>query len=77
MFDATFDLEDLKAADATLELLVQPVGRARDAGRFSADPVPLELAIQSWTARLHRGVGRTINAGQLTWTRLTGAVRAR
>ncbi|MFI7442683.1 TetR/AcrR family transcriptional regulator [Nonomuraea indica] len=48
MFDATFDLEDLKAADATLEYLVQAVRRARDAERFRADVDPLELAIQSW-----------------------------
>lgn len=48
MFDASFDLEDLKAADATLEYLVQAVRRARDAERFRADTDPLELATQSW-----------------------------
>lgn len=48
MFDATFELEDLKAADATLEHLVQAVRRAKDAGRFRAGTDPLELAIQSW-----------------------------
>ncbi|MER5626691.1 TetR/AcrR family transcriptional regulator [Streptosporangium sp. NPDC002544] len=48
MFDANFDLEDLKAADATLEYLVQAARRARDADRFRADTDPLELAIQSW-----------------------------
>lgn len=48
MFDASVDLEDLKAADATLEYLVQAVLRARDTGRFHAGTVPLELAIQSW-----------------------------
>ncbi|MDH2424941.1 TetR/AcrR family transcriptional regulator [Sphaerisporangium sp. TRM90804] len=48
MFDASFDLEDLTAADATLEHLVQAVRRARDAGRFGAGVDPLELAIQSW-----------------------------
>jgi AcrR family transcriptional regulator len=48
MFDAGFDLEDLKAADATLEYMVQAVQRARDTGRFRAGTVPLELAIQSW-----------------------------
>ncbi|MFC7331320.1 TetR/AcrR family transcriptional regulator [Marinactinospora rubrisoli] len=48
MFDATFELEDLKAADATLEHLVQAARRARDTGRFRADVDPLELAIQSW-----------------------------
>ncbi|MGY2081496.1 hypothetical protein [Modestobacter sp. SYSU DS0657] len=32
-----------------LEHLVQAARRSRDAGRFRADVVPLELAIQSWT----------------------------
>lgn len=49
MFDANFDLEDFKAADATLEYLVQTAERARTAGRFRADTDPLELATQSWT----------------------------
>ncbi|MBB4931693.1 AcrR family transcriptional regulator [Lipingzhangella halophila] len=49
MFDATFDLEDLQAADDTLEYLVQAARRARDdAGRLRADIDPLELATQSW-----------------------------
>ncbi|MEU5903058.1 TetR/AcrR family transcriptional regulator [Micromonospora sp. NPDC047467] len=49
MFDASFDLEDLKAADATLEYLVQAAERAIQAGRFRADSVPLDVAIQTWT----------------------------
>ncbi|GAB3512264.1 TetR/AcrR family transcriptional regulator [Amycolatopsis cihanbeyliensis] len=49
MFDATFDLEDLEAADATLEYLVQAAERGRKAGRFRADIDPLELATQTWT----------------------------
>jgi AcrR family transcriptional regulator len=49
MFDAGFDLEDLAAADATLEHLVRAADRARAAGRFRADTDPLELAIQTWT----------------------------
>ncbi|MEU4536498.1 TetR/AcrR family transcriptional regulator [Streptosporangium sp. NPDC023825] len=48
MFDANFELEDLKAADATLEHLVQAAERGRKAGRFRAGTDPLELAIQSW-----------------------------
>ncbi|MFC4562203.1 TetR/AcrR family transcriptional regulator [Nocardiopsis mangrovi] len=48
MFDATFELEDLEAADATLEYLVQAARRARDDDRFRADTDPLDLAIQSW-----------------------------
>ncbi|MEC3976360.1 TetR/AcrR family transcriptional regulator [Amycolatopsis sp. H20-H5] len=49
MFDANFDLEDLKAADATLEYLVQAAERGRQAGRFPDGTDPLELATQSWT----------------------------
>jgi AcrR family transcriptional regulator len=49
MFDANFDLEDLQAADDTLEHLVQAADRAREADRFRADTVPLDLATQSWT----------------------------
>ncbi|WP_199440081.1 TetR/AcrR family transcriptional regulator [Umezawaea beigongshangensis] len=48
MFDANFDLEDLAAADATLEHMVQAADRGRAAGRFRAGTVPLELATQSW-----------------------------
>lgn len=48
MFDASIDLEDLKAADATLEYLVQAALRARDAGRFRTDIGPLDAAIQTW-----------------------------
>ncbi|WP_153034303.1 TetR/AcrR family transcriptional regulator [Amycolatopsis sp. YIM 10] len=48
MFDANFELEDLKAADATLEYLVQAADRGRRAGRFKAGIVPLDLAIQTW-----------------------------
>lgn len=49
MFDANFELEDLKAADATLEYLVQAADRGRRAGRFLSRTDPLELATQSWT----------------------------
>jgi AcrR family transcriptional regulator len=48
MFDANFDLEDLKAADATLEYLVQAAERGRNADRFRADTDSLKLATQSW-----------------------------
>lgn len=48
MFDASVDLEDLQAADATLEYLVQAARRVRNADRFHPDIDPLELAIQSW-----------------------------
>jgi len=49
MFDANFDLEDLQAADDTLEHLVQAADRGRKADRFRADTDPLDLATQSWT----------------------------
>ena len=48
MFDATFDLEDLGAADATLEHMVRAALRAREDERFRADTVPLDVAIQAW-----------------------------
>ncbi|MFZ3393354.1 TetR/AcrR family transcriptional regulator [Rhodococcus sp. DT1] len=47
MFDASVDLEDLSAADATLEYLVRAVRRAQGEGRFTGIE-PLDLAIQSW-----------------------------
>ena len=48
MFDATVDLEDLQAADDTLEQFVQAALRGVQAGRFRSDVDPLELATQSW-----------------------------
>jgi AcrR family transcriptional regulator len=48
MFDASFDLEDLAAADATLEYVVHAAERSREAERFRADTDPLELATQCW-----------------------------
>lgn len=49
MFDATVDLEDLGAADQTLEQMVQAALRGVAAGRFDADVVPLDLATRTWT----------------------------
>jgi len=48
MFDANFELEDVQAADDTLEHLVRAAERGRQADRFRADIDPLALAIQSW-----------------------------
>lgn len=48
MFDASVDLEDLGAADATLEYLVRAVRRAKESDRFRADVEPLDLAVQTW-----------------------------
>lgn len=63
MFDASVDLEDLAAADATLEHLVEGVRRARDAGRFRPDTDPLALAIQSWA--LGHGLVSLVATGPL------------
>ncbi|PRY34894.1 TetR/AcrR family transcriptional regulator [Umezawaea tangerina] len=63
MFDADFDLEDLKAADATLEHLVQAALRGRTAGRFRADVVPLDLATQSWS--IGHGLASLVATGPL------------
>ncbi|MBB4686613.1 TetR-like C-terminal domain-containing protein [Amycolatopsis jiangsuensis] len=48
MFDANFEPEDAKAADDTLEYLVQAAERGRRDGRYREDVVALELATQSW-----------------------------
>lgn len=48
MFDATVDLEDLPAADDTLEQFVQAALRGVQASRFRPKIIPLELATQSW-----------------------------
>lgn len=63
MFDANFALEDLHAADATLEYLVQAAERARQADRFHAEIDPLELAIQSWT--IGHGLASLVTDGPL------------
>ncbi|MEV2275643.1 TetR/AcrR family transcriptional regulator [Nocardiopsis sp. NPDC049922] len=49
MFDASFDLADLQAANATLEYLDRAADRGRRARRFRADTAPRALAVQSWT----------------------------
>ncbi|MFC9692603.1 TetR/AcrR family transcriptional regulator [Kribbella sp. NPDC056951] len=48
MFDTSADLEDLAAADASLERLVEAVARGKADGRFAADTEPLDLATQTW-----------------------------
>jgi AcrR family transcriptional regulator len=64
MFDASFDLEDLKAAEATLEHLVRAADRAKDAGRFRADTDPRELATQSWV--IAHGLVSLVATGSLS-----------
>ncbi|PWV79088.1 TetR/AcrR family transcriptional regulator [Nocardia neocaledoniensis] len=68
MFDAEFDLEDARAADATLERLVRAADAARAAGRFRAEIDPLELATQSWT--IGHGLAALVATGPLPPTTL-------
>ncbi|MGO1053348.1 TetR/AcrR family transcriptional regulator [Crossiella sp. CA198] len=72
MFDAGFDLEDLKAADATLEYLVQAADRGRVAERFRAEVVPLELATQSWA--IAHGLVSLVANGPLPRSTLSSGV---
>jgi hypothetical protein len=68
MFDATFDLEDLPAADDTLEQFVRAARRGVQAGRFRPEVVPLELATQSWI--LGHGLASLVAGGPLPPTTL-------
>ncbi|MFI6511088.1 TetR/AcrR family transcriptional regulator [Streptosporangium sp. NPDC050855] len=63
MFDATFDLEDSRAADESLHYMVRAAEQARDAGRFCGDVDPLELATQSWT--IGHGLASLVATGPL------------
>ena len=49
MFDATVELEDVAAAEATLGYLVRAAGRCRDAGRIAEGVDPERLATEVWT----------------------------
>ena len=48
MFDASIELVDLPAADATLDYLVRAARRAIDVGRLHPDTEPLDVATQAW-----------------------------
>lgn len=50
MFDASIELVDLPAADATLDYLVRAARRARSGGRLHPETEPLDVAIQTWAA---------------------------
>lgn len=63
MFDAGFELEDADAADRSLHCLVDAVERAKAAGRFRDDVVPLELATQSWA--IGHGLASLVATGPL------------
>lgn len=49
MFDATVELEDIAAAEATLGHLVRAAHRCRDEGRIAGDADPDGLADAVWT----------------------------
>ena len=49
MFDATVELEDVAAAEATLGYLVRAARRCRDAGRIAEGADPERLATEVWT----------------------------
>lgn len=66
MFDASVDLEDFGAADATLEHLVQAAARARDVGRLGPGAAPLEVSTRSWA--LTHGVVSLVFGGPLPLT---------
>ncbi|MFD3683742.1 TetR/AcrR family transcriptional regulator [Nocardiopsis sp. NPDC058631] len=49
MFDATVELEDVEAAEATLGYLVRAARRCRDGGRIAEDTDPGQLGTEVWT----------------------------
>lgn len=63
MFDATFGLEDAAAADDGLECMVQSALRGIEAGRFGAEHVPLDLAVQTWT--ISQGLASLVATGPM------------
>ncbi|MDT0329423.1 TetR/AcrR family transcriptional regulator [Nocardiopsis lambiniae] len=64
MFDASVDLEDLEAADSTLDRLVDTARRAGEAGRFHRDTRPRRLAVQSWI--IAHGLVSLVTGGPLS-----------
>ena len=63
MFDASFELEDLAAADAVFEFMVAAARRARDQGVVAADVDPLALATQVWA--VGHGLASLVATGPL------------
>jgi len=68
MFDATFELEDLKAADAVFEVMVAAARRARDQGLLPVSADPLALATQAWATG--HGIASLVATGPLPRTTL-------
>ncbi len=72
MFDATVDLADMTAAEATLEHLVRAAGRARDAGRFDDGVDPRTLATRTWVVA--HGLVSLVTTGTLSRRSLADGV---
>lgn len=68
MFDATFDLDDFRASEDTLEHFVRAAQRGVQAGRFRPDIAPRDLATQSWI--LGHGLVSLVAGGPLPPTTL-------
>jgi hypothetical protein len=68
MFDATFDLEDFRASEDTLEYFVRAAERGVQSGRFRPEIVPLDLATESWI--LGHGLVSLVAGGPLPPTTL-------
>ena len=64
MFDATVDLADRTAAEATMEYLVRAAGQAREDGRFRAGIDPRQLATRTWIVA--HGLISLVNSGRLS-----------
>jgi AcrR family transcriptional regulator len=50
MFDATFDLPDPEAADATFGYLIDAARRSVEAGRFGPAAQPVDVALRMWAS---------------------------
>jgi AcrR family transcriptional regulator len=72
MFDATVDLADRTAAEATLEHLVRAAERAREAGRFRTDTDPRTLATRAWVVA--HGLVSLVTSGVLSRRALADGV---
>jgi len=68
MFDATFELPDPAAADATFAHLVDAARRAVDTGRFGADRDASDVALRVWASGhgiVSLAVTGVLDAGEL------------
>jgi AcrR family transcriptional regulator len=72
MFDATVDLDDRTAAEATLQHLVRTAERARAAGRFAPGTDAQVLATRSWV--MAHGLVSLVTNGALSRRALADGV---